>query len=1107
MLQTYRITTVNINTIQSKTKIAALQQFLYDSCTDIALLQEVLLPQIDIPGFIAIVNYAPEMTTGTAILVREGIPVTSVERLESGRGIGVNIQGVTLVNLYAPSGSSRSVERSDFFKNDIIYLLRKDPRDLIIGGDFNSVLNRKDQMPNFNFSKELKKLVSDLKLHDAWELKYPTLVKFTYITHTSSSRIDRIYVSDSLITNVSTVETIPAIFSDHSAVIACINLTPQPCRRFRSQWNLNTSLLQDSDLEDALTDAWHLCLRSIANFPSVMEWWVRRAKPKLRKVLISFSIERKKQVKDTMEFYYSVLRDLYNQEDAVTARLKDIKKIKAKLISLKRQELEGLKIKSKVKSVSDEESAALYHLMKHARNRRKTFMEEIKCEDGRIITMQKDIVNEIHRYFEDMYTAGHTNEDDCGELFSNFTSAITLDDNDTIVSELSKDDVLEIVRNSPTKKSAGPDGLPIEFYRRYWNLIGDKITVIVNEVLQGKTVPAEFKECNIVLIPKKRGCKQISNFRPISLLNSDYKIVTRALHKSIIPLTAKIIGRYQTCAHKRSIFQTAAQYRDIIAVTCTSNIKCGLLFIDFHKAFDVVDHGYLLETMRRMGFSQSNLDVIKNVAFGLTAKISVNNQLTKPIQIRRGIPQGSPLSMILFVMSLEPFLQRVQTALTGLTISGQKTVVGAYADDVGLVIREAGDITKLHTELKRYCSVSGAEINTAKSKFLNIKGFEDIHIEWAKLTTEHKTLGIKLTASILQMIAVNWRDVSVKVKGSLFDNMFRNIDQFQRVRYLNVYVLSKAFYTAQILPVPKLVAKNIMAALTNFLWKGEIFRVGVKAVTLDPRNGGMGLTDISNKATALFIKRTTAIIEEHPHSITAKLFDAVRPASMEPPVNIQTINFQLKHVRDYYLEKSYLSRKLRNSSAITTRAILEDRRKHEGKNKIEKKHSGVVWNIVWENISSTVLSTDVKSAWYKVVNGVITTNSRLHAIGKCNSDLCCNCQLIDTLQHRYTCGNRIHCWNWIKEKIIIVTRHAAKDITTAVLDKPDIKFFPQAKNNTVIWLLGKYISYVFNKLGSDSIIDFKVYMENEYEKMCKYQNHKKIFGNMLHIAFGRKGIG
>ncbi|XP_049769448.1 ankyrin repeat domain-containing protein 65-like [Schistocerca cancellata] len=156
--------------------------------------------------------------------------------------------------------------------------------------------------------------------------------------------------------------------------------------------------------------------------------------------------ERKK----TVEFYYSVLRELYNLTDAIPTRLKDIKQIKAKLSSLKRKKLEGLEMKSKAESVTEDETAAVYHLVRHAKNR-SSFVDELQINDGTILTTQKEIITETSAYYERMYASGETNEGEYDELFGAYLPRISRDD-DNISSDITKEDLLEIVSLSAKER-------------------------------------------------------------------------------------------------------------------------------------------------------------------------------------------------------------------------------------------------------------------------------------------------------------------------------------------------------------------------------------------------------------------------------------------------------------------------------------------------------------------------------------------------------------------------------------------------------------------------------------------------------------------------------
>lgn len=538
-----------------------------------------------------------------------------------------------------------------------------------------------------------------------------------------------------------------------------------------------------------------------------------------------------------------------------------------------------------------------------------------------------------------------------------------------------------------------------------------------------------------------------------------------------------------------------------------TKIKCALLFIDLQKAFDRIHHDFLFDLLLRLGFLPRTVRVLQNMVTGLTAKISVNCQKSKPIQIRRGVPQGNPLSMYLFAVSLEPLLRAAHARLTGITLSGHKTVIRAFADDVGVVIRNQGELLELRRIIQRYCSASGAHVNENKCTLLNLEGFQRVHCDWAKLEARYKTLGTILTPCAMNMAAQNWREALGKLKGAVIANSRRQLNQVERVKLVNNCILSKAFYTAQSFPLPKMIGKKIMSLMASFLWKGEVFRVNLQTATLDYSHGGLGLVDIRNKASALFLRRTVNMFNTSPDAITTKLFECVRPPSLQPPVNVQSINKKLKHVRTFYVEFSYISTTLQNSKTITTKDILRERQRNEGVNKIERKFPEYNWKVIWHNISFTGLDFAAISAWYRLVNNIVATNDRLYSIGKCETNLCIKCNLVDTVIHRLTCSGQLKNWYWLRDSIALLTRSSPDYISSEILYRPQIKYYPQAKNNAVHWIMGKFVSYVINNIGTDSEIDFQIYMRSEFQKIITFSDHKKKYGNMLKIIFERTGVG
>lgn len=214
----YIIGTVNINNITNKTKLEALHHFVRSQDVDILLLQEVENSSISIQGFNIIFN-VDHTRRGTAIALKSHIKYTHVERSLDTRLIAVRIHDkVTIINIYAPSGTQNRASREPFFNTTLAYYLRRATEQVIIGGDFNAIIHPKDATGESNFSLSLKNTVQQAQIHDVWDRLRRRVTQHTYITHNSASRIDRIYVSTGLLEHLRNVDTHVCSFTNHHAL-------------------------------------------------------------------------------------------------------------------------------------------------------------------------------------------------------------------------------------------------------------------------------------------------------------------------------------------------------------------------------------------------------------------------------------------------------------------------------------------------------------------------------------------------------------------------------------------------------------------------------------------------------------------------------------------------------------------------------------------------------------------------------------------------------------------------------------------------------------------------------------------------------------------------
>jgi exonuclease III len=172
---------------------------------------------------------------GTAILVKDGIPITDIKRIPSGRGMATILNGTWIVNIYAPSGAEKKNERETFYNSDLTYILPTTHADMILADDFNCILSKTDSTGNNNYSRALANIVNGLGLIDAWNTSTSRRM-YTNYTATGACRIDRIYATRNIMSKKLGLETVATAFTDHHAVILRIAISAPLKLRGRGYW-------------------------------------------------------------------------------------------------------------------------------------------------------------------------------------------------------------------------------------------------------------------------------------------------------------------------------------------------------------------------------------------------------------------------------------------------------------------------------------------------------------------------------------------------------------------------------------------------------------------------------------------------------------------------------------------------------------------------------------------------------------------------------------------------------------------------------------------------------------------------------------------------------
>ncbi|KAF7647898.1 hypothetical protein LDENG_00165020 [Lucifuga dentata] len=213
------------------------------------------------------------------------------------------------------------------------------------------------------------------------------------------------------------------------------------------------------------------------------------------------------------------------------------------------------------------------------------------------------------------------------------------------------------------------DGLPVEFYKTFWTELGEDLLAVLKESLTEGSLPLSCRRAVITLLPKKGDLQEIKNWRPVSLLCTNYKIFSKALANRLRDVMDQIIHQDQMyCVPGRSIHDNMSLIGDILDVSSSLELDLGPISLDQEKAFDQVEHLYLWKVLESFGLSPGLITMIKVLYHDIESVMKINGGLSTPFKVKRGIRQGCALSGMLYAISIEPLLCKLQSSIDGLLL-------------------------------------------------------------------------------------------------------------------------------------------------------------------------------------------------------------------------------------------------------------------------------------------------------------------------------------------------------------------------------------------------------------------------------------------------------
>jgi len=468
------------------------------------------------------------------------------------------------------------------------------------------------------------------------------------------------------------------------------------------------------------------------------------------------------------------------------------------------------------------------------------------------------LLEEALKYFKNLFCSNQDSHQN-HHFNEGHHPSLNDDDRNSLTSPLTKKEVTAAL-HSPYK-APGPDGFLCIFFKQYWHIVGDDVFNLVNPAFLIGHFDPTISDTLIALIPKVDPPLTYKDFRPISLCNIIYKIITKVLAHCLRPILNNIIDPYQSSFLPGSgTTDNAIVLLEVIHYMCKSKKKKGYVAfkIDLEKAFDNINWDFLRSCLCDYGFPDTTIKLIMHCFTSSSFSILWNGNKLPPFHPSHGLRQGDPLSLYLFILCMEKLSSAINNAVhqgnwepVHISNLGPKLSHLLFADDVLLFTKANSTQLRFIRDLfDRFSKSLGLKINLHKSRAFYSSG-----VTRDQINTLTSISGIRCNTSLDKYLGfpiIKWRPnksdflfIIEKMQKRLASWKNKLLNKSGRLALASSVLSSIPTYYMQINWLPQSVCANIDQVTRNFIWRDSnnkgIHLVGWEKITKPKDSGGLGI--------------------------------------------------------------------------------------------------------------------------------------------------------------------------------------------------------------------------------------------------------------------------
>ena len=813
-------------------------------------------------------SHGESNSRGTAILVNRSFnaKVTQINVPPEGRACGARVmyqdQVLNIINVYAPNSDSPGFF-SELFKQ--VQNIGSD--NVIMIGDYNTVmdisLDRKNSKYNNHQSTNIiKQHMEEMYFTDVWRIRNPEKRRYSWYRHSKfqkgicASRIDFALISEGLADMIHDTFYMTGVESDHSAFF--LGVDPCPSERGPGYWKLNVSLLSNAEYLSAinsLLDEKELCYEGIT---ACDKWELLKKDIKLATVTFSKNLASERNI-----IISNLTESVQHLEDNLeTLSDEDLKILENSKIDLNEQlqiKTRGLIFRSKATWTMEAERNTKYFFnLERARSSAKVCNTIIK--DDMLIKEPTAILKAQKDFYEELYTSDKSVNFELSSVSMPHIPEPCVAVNGE---QFSMNEVWLATKSLKNSKTPGCDGIPVDFYKVFWRKIKVPFYNMMLEVFEQKMLHSSARSGVLNLIPKpNKDTRYLKNLRPITLLNSDYKIIEKCVANRMLTAMDYIINCDQRgFLPNRRIATGIRKVYDAIMYAHNEDKPGIIVNIDFSKAFDKLEMTAIEQSMRFFGFADLLIEWIKTLYHNFALNVQNNGMFSENIKVTRSVHQGAPASSLIFIVVAETLAieLRKNEKIKGFAVRDIIDFLNQYADDASMCIEDSEEALEevLHT-LDRFQRHSGLEISYEKTTMHRLGSLKDAD---AKYYTTRKlnwcgdainVLGVHLNSDLKEAFKINYEPLIVKADSILKGWTKRTLSLVGKIQVINSLVASLFVYKMSVLPaIPDIYIQKLNKMMENFIWNGSRPKIPLRVLQSSIENGGLGLVNFEMKDQSL----------------------------------------------------------------------------------------------------------------------------------------------------------------------------------------------------------------------------------------------------------------